>query len=67
MQYFCRLVIKKNPGRFDRGSFRPGSFRPYFRGESIRPILVGRFGRGSFGPVLILVQNPLILHSICLK
>ena len=36
-------------------SFRPGSFRPNFWGESIRPILVGRFGRdvsavGRFGP-----------------
>ena len=30
------------------GSFRPGLFQPNFGGESIRPILVGRF-RGHFG------------------
>ena len=35
------------------GSFRPGLFRPYFGGESIRPILVGRFGRKSFRPWVV--------------
>ena len=30
------------------GSFRPGSFRPKFGRGSFRPILVGRFGPGSF-------------------
>ena len=32
-------------GRFDCGSFRPN-----FWGESIRPILMGHFGRGLFQP-----------------
>ena len=49
------IWVQTNPGRSGRGSFRPGSFRPNFWGESIRPILVGRFGRdvsavGCFGP-----------------
>ena len=34
-------------------SFRPGSSRPYFGGESIRCISVGRFGRESFGPWVV--------------
>ena len=47
------------------GSFRPGSFRPYF-GVSRFGLFwwdvsaVSRFGRGSFRPVLLLVQKPLI-------
>ena len=46
------------------GSFRPGSFRPYF-GVSRFGLFwwvvsaVSRFGCGSFRPVRILVQNPL--------
>ena len=34
---FIRLCSLTNPGRFARGSFRPGSFQPCFRGGSIRP------------------------------
>ena len=47
------------------GSFRPGSFRPYFGLSRFGLIwwvvsAVSRFGRGSFRPVWILVQNPLV-------
>ena len=30
-------LYKMNPGRFARGSFRPGSFRPCFWAGSFRP------------------------------
>ena len=30
-------MLVANPGRFARGSFRPGSLRPCLRGGSIRP------------------------------
>ena len=46
----------RNPGRFGRGSFLPGSFRPYF-GVSRFGLFwwvvsaVSRFGLGSFLPV----------------
>ena len=38
-------------------SFRPGLFRPNFGGESIRPTLVGRFGRESFRPWVVSAQE----------
>ena len=34
--YFFRIRVISPVGRF-AGSFRPGSFRPCFRGGSIRP------------------------------
>ena len=47
------------------GSCRPGSFRPYFRVSRFGLFwwvdsAVSRFCRGSFRPVSILVQNPLV-------
>ena len=40
-------------GRFARGLFRPGSFRPCFRDGSIRPYYVSRFARRSFRPLVV--------------
>ena len=54
-----------NPGRFGRGSFQPGRFGRVvsawvvlakFWGESIRPILVGRFDHESFLPWVVSVH-----------
>ena len=48
-------VVSQNPGRFGRGSFRPGSFRSNFEvgrfdlGRLVDSAL-GRFGPGSFRP-----------------
>ena len=39
------------------GSFRPGLFRPKFWGESIWPILAGRFGCESLRPCVVSVQG----------
>ena len=39
-----------NPGCFGRWSLRLWVVSAKFWGESIRPILMGRFGRGSFQP-----------------
>ena len=44
-----RIRVVSPVGRF-AGSFRPGTFRPCFRGGSIRPYNVSRFARRSFRP-----------------
>ena len=47
-----RIRVVSPVGRF-AGSFRPGSFRPCFRGGSIRPYKVSRFARRSFRPGVV--------------
>ena len=55
------VCVQTNPGRFARGSFRRGSFRPDLgvgRFALIRLIVspVSRFARGPFPPNYILVR-----------
>ena len=47
-----RIRVVSPVGRF-AGSFRPESFRPRFRGGSIRPYYVSRFARRSFRPWVV--------------
>ena len=47
-----RIRVVSPVGRFT-GSFRPGSFRPCFKGGSIRPYYVSRFGRRLFRPWVV--------------
>ena len=42
-----------NPGCFGRGSLRLWAVLAKFWGESIRPILIGRFGRELFRPGVV--------------
>ena len=65
--YIRQLQVRMNPGRFGRGLFWPGRFgrvvsawvvlawvvSALFWGESIRPILVGRFGHKLFQPWVV--------------